>query len=224
MHMRAKRRVGLGLAAIALLFACGGDEPRTGAPGGPGDGNAPAAAMISDGPHDVAVLTIDGLGEIRIELLAEVAPKTVANFSKLARAGFYDGTQFHRVIPGFMIQGGDPNTKEKDPRRYGRGGPGYTIEDENSDLAHERGIVSMANTGTPNSGGSQFFVLHGAAPHLDGRHAIFGRVVSGMEVVDAITELPRDDVGRYGPPNRPYPEPATVVTVVIEPAGQAPPP
>ena len=210
----------LALSTAALLLgACGAEEPPApGSPGGLGARPEPIRARISEGPHDVAVLRIEDLGEIRIELLPEVAPKTVANFSKLARDGLYDGSQFHRVIPDFMIQGGDPNTKQPDPRSYGRGGPGYTIEDENSDLPHTRGAVSMANSGVPNSGGSQFFILHGDARHLDGRHAIFGRVVAGMDVVDAITELPRDDVGRYGPRNRPHPKPARVESVVIEAA------
>jgi cyclophilin family peptidyl-prolyl cis-trans isomerase len=206
----------LTLAAAALLLAgCGGDERA--APEAP-RAPAPNTAAIRDVPHDVAVLTIRRLGEIRIELLPELAPKTVANFVKLADAGFYDGTQFHRVIPGFMIQGGDPNTRQDDPRKYGKGGPGYTIEDEFNDLSHERGVVSMANTGTPNTGGSQFFILHGDAPHLDGHHAAFGRVVAGMDIVDAITERPRDTYGRYGPRDRPYPDPVVVESVRIEPA------
>ena len=209
------------LLSAALLFGgCGAEEaPSKGA------ANSRSAspeqlteADISDGPHDVAVLTIKDLGEIRFELLGEIAPKTVANFNKLAGEGFYDGTQFHRVIAGFMVQGGDPNTKQPDPRRYGSGGPGYTIDDEFSALLHKRGMVSMAKTGAPNSGGSQFFILHGDAPHIDGKHSIFGRVTSGMEVVDAIVALPRDDFGRYGPRNRPYPDPALIESIVIEPA------
>ena len=209
------------LSAALLLAACGADDATSPPPAAkPAPGGRPALphAEIADGPHDIAVLEIRDLGDIRIELLPEVAPDTVANFVELARRGFYDGTQFHRVIPGFMIQGGDPNTKEPDPRRYGRGGPGYTIEDEHSDLPHTRGMVSMAKSGAPNSGGSQFFILQGDAPHLDGKHSLFGRVIAGMDVVDAITELPRDDVGRYGPRNRPYPTPALVETIVIEPA------
>jgi peptidyl-prolyl cis-trans isomerase B (cyclophilin B) len=205
-------RILFAIACSALLLtACGADE------GGGGEGEAsPSEAAISEGPHDVAVFDIRDLGVIRIELLAEVAPKTVANFEKLASEGFYDGTQFHRVIPGFMVQGGDPNTKLEDPRQYGRGGPGYTIEDEHSALPHTRGMVSMANTGAPDSGGSQFFILHGDAGHLDGRHSIFGRVVEGMDVVDAVVALPRDDAGRFGPRNRPYPKGAVVESVVIE--------
>jgi peptidyl-prolyl cis-trans isomerase B (cyclophilin B) len=207
----------------ALLFGgCGAEEPAgNGTPDSRAaqpDTTEPSEARISDGPHDIAVLTIKDLGEIRFELLAEIAPDTVANFSKLAAEGFYDGTQFHRVLPGFMIQGGDPNTKKPDPRRYGMGGPGYTIKDEHSSLHHDRGMVSMAKTSAPNTGGSQFFILHDEARSLDGKHTIFGRVITGMDVVDAITEQPRDDLGRYGPRNRPYPDPVVVETIVIEPA------
>ncbi|MFQ5417546.1 MAG: peptidylprolyl isomerase, partial [Myxococcota bacterium] len=164
------------LAIACLAAACGGEDKPPQPSQQPGRPE-PAKAAIHDSPHDIAVLTMKNLGEIRFELLPEVAPKTVANFIELANAGFYDGTQFHRVIPGFMIQGGDPNTKRMDARAYGQGGPDYTIEDEFTDIPHTRGMVSMANKGFPNSGGSQFFILHGDALHLNGRHAIFGRVV-----------------------------------------------
>jgi len=119
-------------------------------------------------------------GTITIELFDEQAPATAANFAKLAEEGFYDGVIFHRVIEGFMIQGGDPDGT-------GRGGPGYTIDDEFGDgLAHdEAGVLSMANAG-PNTGGSQFFVTLDATPWLDGKHAIFGKVVDGMDVVREI--------------------------------------
>jgi len=206
------------LSGALILAACGSDEPAA----APAAGSPPPPhATLDDGPHDVAVLRIRDLGTIRFELLPEVAPKTVANFVKLADAGFYDGTQFHRVIPGFMIQGGDPNTKGKDPRGYGKGGPGYKIPDEFTDLSHTRGIVSMANAGYPNTGASQFFIIRGDATHLDGRHAAFGRVVDGMDVVDAISELELDTVGRYGPRDRPHPVPAVVESIRIEPAATA---
>jgi peptidyl-prolyl cis-trans isomerase B (cyclophilin B) len=203
----------IGAAAIGALvwLACGAEEPA-----------APAAtpdAGVLAGPHDVAVLTLRGLGEIRIELLPEIAPKTVANFATLADSGFYDGTQFHRVIPGFMMQGGDPNTKEADAREFGRGGPGYTIEDEFNALSHRRGVVSMANSGTPNTGGSQFFILDTDTPRLDGRHTAFGRVVAGMDVVDAAMNVEIDTYGRYGPRDRPYPEPIVIESIRIEKAG-----
>jgi cyclophilin family peptidyl-prolyl cis-trans isomerase len=124
-------------------------------------------------------------GDIAVELHDADAPKTVENFTKLARDGFYDGLAFHRVMPDFMIQGGDP-------RGDGTGGPGYTFDDEINDHRVERGALAMANAG-PNTNGSQFFiVIAEACPWLDGKHTVFGRVTSGMDVVDAISNLPRD--------------------------------
>jgi cyclophilin family peptidyl-prolyl cis-trans isomerase len=121
-------------------------------------------------------------GEVIVDLFASKAPLTVENFVNLARAGFYDGTTFHRVIPGFMAQGGDPTGT-------GRGGPGYQFGDEfNSELRHSGpGVVSMANAG-PNTNGSQFFITFAATPHLDGRHTVFGQVTGGMDVVRSIRE------------------------------------
>ena len=120
-------------------------------------------------------------GPIRVELLADKAPLTVANFVNLARRGFYDGLAFHRVIPDFMIQGGCPEGS-------GRGGPGYRFEDETGNgVGHERGVLSMANAG-PNTNGSQFFITHVATPWLDGKHTVFGKVVEGLDVVDAIAQ------------------------------------
>ena len=124
-------------------------------------------------------------GPINVELFPDDAPKTVANFVKLANDGFYDGVVFHRVIPDFMVQGGDPTGT-------GSGGPGYSFEDEFNDHKVERGALAMANAG-PNTNGSQFFIVTtDAAPWLDGKHTVFGRVTEGMDVVDKISELPRD--------------------------------
>jgi peptidyl-prolyl cis-trans isomerase B (cyclophilin B) len=124
-------------------------------------------------------------GTIRVELLDDDAPKTVANFLKLAREGFYDGVIFHRVIPDFMIQGGDPTGT-------GSGGPGYQFEDEINDHKVVRGALAMANAG-PNTNGSQFFIVTTEeASWLDGKHTVFGRVTDGMDVVDAISETERD--------------------------------
>jgi peptidyl-prolyl cis-trans isomerase B (cyclophilin B) len=173
-------------------------------------------ALIEDGPHDTAVLDMGELGTIRIELLPELAPRSVENFVALAESGFYNGTTFHRVIPGFMIQGGDPATKNPDPRDDGNGGPGYGIEDEFTDYPHVRGTVSMANKGRPGSGGSQFFITQQDVPRLDGDYSVFGRVVEGFSVVDAITELEIDTYGRYGPQNRPYPVSAVIQSLRIE--------
>jgi cyclophilin family peptidyl-prolyl cis-trans isomerase len=124
-------------------------------------------------------------GTIELELYPEDAPKTVANFERLAGEGFYDGVIFHRVIPDFMIQGGDPTGT-------GTGGPGYTFEDEPNEHRVVRGALAMANAG-PNTNGSQFFIVTAeACPWLDGEHTVFGRVTSGMEVVDEISNVPRD--------------------------------
>ena len=185
------------------------------------------AVTLAPGPHPVAVVRVKDLGEIRIELLPEAAPQAVAQFEKLASEGFYDGTSFHRVIPGFMIQGGCPNTRNGDPRDDGKGGGEYALEDEFSDLPHRRGAVSLANRGSRNTGGSQFFIMQDDVPSLDGKHTLFGRVVGGMEVVDAITKLEIDKFGRYGPPDRPYPVSALVESVRIEapaPVAAAPAP
>ena len=120
-------------------------------------------------------------GPIKVELYPDKAPLTVANFVNLARRGFYDGLNFHRVIPDFMIQGGCPEGS-------GRGGPGYKFEDEaNNGLGHERGVLSMANAG-PNTNGSQFFITHVATPWLDGKHTVFGKVVEGLEAVDKVEQ------------------------------------
>ena len=133
--------------------------------------------------------------EIEIELYPEIAPITCENFEKLVKAGFYDGLIFHRVIRGFMIQGGCPDGT-------GMGGPGYQIKGEfamngvKNDLKHTRGVISMARSMMPDSAGSQFFIMHEDAPHLDGQYAAFGKVVSGMDVVDEIAETQTDYLDR----------------------------
>ncbi|MBI1975796.1 MAG: peptidylprolyl isomerase [Candidatus Vogelbacteria bacterium] len=148
-------------------------------------------------------------GDIVLELFADKTPTTTANFIKLSRDGFYNGTKFHRVIKGFMIQGGDPNTKQEDTTNYGQGGPGYTIADEFvAGLSNVRGTISMANIGQPNTGGSQFFInlIDNIGLDFDkepstSQHTVFGKVTSGMDVVDAIgttrtttNDRPLDDV------------------------------
>ncbi len=133
----------------------------------------------------MVVIEMENGDKIKIELYPEIAPETVANFEKLVKSGFYDGLTFHRVIKGFMIQGGCPDGT-------GAGGPGWSIKGEfasngfKNDLKHERGVISMARTSDPNSAGSQFFIMHEDAPHLDGEYAAFGKVVEGMEAVDRI--------------------------------------
>jgi peptidyl-prolyl cis-trans isomerase B (cyclophilin B) len=143
--------------------------------------NSPPAMQIdSEGTYQVKMET--ARGTIELELYPEYAPKTVNSFVFLAEEGFYDGVTFHRVIDNFMIQGGDPTGT-------GRGGPGYRFEDEftGNPLKHETGVISMANAG-PNTNGSQFFITHSPQPHLDGRHTVFGKVVKGQDVVNAIRQ------------------------------------
>jgi len=132
------------------------------------------------------------MGNIELEFLEGVAPGHVKNFKELANKGFYDGTIFHRVIPGFMIQGGDPNSKSEDRSSHGTGGPGYTIKAEFNDTPHDRGILSMARSQDPNSAGSQFFIVVQDSHFLDGQYTAFGRVVKGMDVADKIVNSPRD--------------------------------
>jgi len=156
------------LVALAVLAGC--DEPVS-------DSNEGDKKPMAEPLPQVTIHTEKG--DIVLELFEDEAPNTVANFVHLAEKGFYDGLTFHRVIDDFMIQGGCPQGD-------GRGGPGYRIADEFSpSLRHERGVISMANAG-PNTGGSQFFITHVPCPHLDGKHAVFGKVVEGMDVVDAI--------------------------------------
>ena len=141
----------------------------------------------------VAVIETD-FGNIVIEFFPDKAPGHVENFIKLANDGYYDGTTFHRVIPGFMIQGGDPNTKSDDRSSHGQGGPGYTINAEFNDISHVRGIVSMARTNDPNSAGSQFFIVVSDSLFLDKQYTVFGKVVEGMDVADKIVNVPRDNL------------------------------
>ena len=159
------------------------------------------------------IVTIEtNQGAIKAELYPEVAPNTVNNFLSLAGKGFYNGTIFHRVIPGFMIQGGDP-------QGTGRGGPGYGIKGEfamngvPNNLKHTRGVLSMARAMPPNSAGSQFFIMVEDAPHLDGQYAAFGKVISGMEAADSIVNTRRDRS------DRPYEE-QTIQSITVETFGE----
>mgnify|MGYP000217603131 CR=1 FL=1 len=137
--------------------------------------------------NPIVTIEMEDGGIIRAELYPEIAPNTVRNFISLVKKGFYDGVIFHRVIPGFMIQGGDPTGT-------GMGGPGYSIEGEftsngfQNDLKHTRGVLSMARAMDPNSAGSQFFIMHKTSPHLDGEYAAFGKIIEGMETVNAIAK------------------------------------
>jgi len=131
-------------------------------------------------------------GNIKFNLMSDIAPETVRNFSQLAKSGFYNGTLFHRIIPGFMIQGGDPNTKNSDKSTWGQGGPGYNLKAEFNSRSHLRGIVSMARATDPDSAGSQFFIVTSDSTFLDRQYTVFGEVVEGIEVADKIVNLPRD--------------------------------
>lgn len=132
-------------------------------------------------------------GKIVFNLLPDIAPETVRNFKELAQSGFYNGTLFHRVIPGFMIQGGDPNSKQPDKSKWGLGGPGYNIKAEFNSRSHLRGIVSMARATDPDSAGSQFFIVTTDSTFLDGQYTVFGEVIEGMEVADKIVNMKRDE-------------------------------
>ncbi|HIA14995.1 MAG TPA: peptidylprolyl isomerase [Nitrospirales bacterium] len=131
-------------------------------------------------------------GSIELTFFPKKAPNHVENFLKLAKSGFYDGTIFHRIIPGFMIQGGDPNTKDDDTSTYGLGGPGYNLKAEFNNRPHGRGILSMARSQDPDSAGSQFYIVVAESSFLNGKYTVFGKVVKGMDVVDTIVSLDRD--------------------------------
>ncbi|UCG12066.1 MAG: peptidylprolyl isomerase [Deltaproteobacteria bacterium] len=131
-------------------------------------------------------------GQISLKFFPEVAPKHVNSFIELASNGFYDGTTFHRVVPGFVIQGGDPNTKSEDRSKHGVGGPGYTLKAEFNNTPHKRGILSMARAADPDSAGSQFFICVADAAFLDEQYTVFGEVIEGIDVVDQIVSQPKD--------------------------------
>ena len=155
----------------------------------PFNSNSNSSDNMSD--RQIAVIETN-FGNIVIQLYPDVAPGHVENFVKLAQDGFYDGTTFHRVIPDFMIQGGDPNSKDEDRSNDGQGGPGYTINAEFSDVPHKRGILSMARAQDPNSAGSQFFIVVKDSNFLDGQYTVFGEVIEGMDVADKIVNVERD--------------------------------
>jgi len=175
-------RYQVGVVALTLLLA-GMAAPVFGA-----EDKKPAESV----KKETHLIIKTKFGEMEIKLFPELAPKHVQSFVKLAKSGFFDKTLFHRVIPGFMIQGGDPNTKDPNKKNeFGTGGPGYTLPDEFSATTHKRGILSTANTGSPNSGGSQFFIMVKDNPGLDRKYSVFGEVIRGMEVADQIVNAPR---------------------------------
>ena len=180
--------------AFAVLAACS-------------EGGAPAKQIsiqknMNKQIEEVAIITTTD-GEMVIKFWPEVAPKTVENFKKLAKEGFYDGTAFHRVIKGFMIQGGDPLTKEESQKsRWGTGGPGYNIKAEFNNRPHLRGVISMARSQHPDSAGSQFFICHGNAQFLDRQYTAFGELVKGDDVLEKIANVPCTGPERSSPLER----------------------
>lgn len=182
-----KKMIWLTLVAVLLLAVGCQKKPET--------QTAETTSPAIDEKAPVVTLKIKDMGDIVIQLDPAAAPNTVKNFLSLASEGFYDGLIFHRVISGFMIQGGDPNGD-------GSGGPGFTINGEfksngvANELKHVRGVISMARTSEPNSAGSQFFIMHGDADYLDGEYAAFGQVVSGIEIVDKIAESKTDGLDK----------------------------
>jgi peptidyl-prolyl cis-trans isomerase B (cyclophilin B) len=150
--------------------------------------------LKTEAPKGPRAIIKTKFGDIEIKFYPDVAPKHVENFVKLAKSGFYNGTIFHRVIPGFMIQGGDPNTKDTLKKEiYGQGGPGYAVKAEFSDIPHKRGIVSMARAVDPDSAGSQFFIVVEDSRFLDRKYTVFGEVTKGIGVADKIVNLTRDE-------------------------------
>jgi peptidyl-prolyl cis-trans isomerase B (cyclophilin B) len=182
-------------AAVLLAAGCSNEKPA--APPTPAPTPAAAPAPTAPNTNEVAVITTSE-GVMVVEFYPDVAPNHVANFKKLARQGFYDGTCFHRVIKGFMIQGGDPNTKNETAKdTWGMGGPGYTVNAEFNSKHHARGILSMARANDPNSAGSQFYICHGDAGFLDGQYTVFGNLVKGDDVLEKIATTATE------PPDRP---------------------
>ena len=197
--------------ALALGFAFAQtDEPKKPQANTP---PPPPAAEKKDAAANTVAVIKTSMGDMVVEFWSDAAPKTVENFKTLAGKGFYDGTAFHRVIKGFMIQGGDPNTK--DPAKealWGQGGPGYRLKAEFNNHPHKRGVISMARSGDPDSAGSQFFICHAAAPHLDGKYTAFGKLIKGEDVLDKIANTPVVP-GRNRPITR-----VEVLTIRIVPA------
>jgi peptidyl-prolyl cis-trans isomerase B (cyclophilin B) len=184
------------LVPAALLIACATTQP--------------GGVSVNRYENKVAELHTTA-GEIDIRFLPDVAPNHVRNFIDLASRGFYNGTRFHRVIPQFMIQGGDPNTISEDKDTWGKGGSDSNVNAEFSDVPHKRGIVSMARALDPNSATSQFFIVVADSPFLDNEYSVFGEVTKGMDVVDKIVNAPRDES------DRPH-EPVSIIKIVVRDA------
>jgi peptidyl-prolyl cis-trans isomerase B (cyclophilin B) len=189
------------LATAFTLVACGNGNSAHAEDAKKKTWDKPPEMKIDVNKTYTATIETDA-GTMVAELYPKLAPNTVNSFVFLSREGFYNGLIFHRVIPGFMIQGGDPTGT-------GSGGPGYTLKAEFNETPHDRGILSMARTNDPDSAGSQFFVMHGRSPHLDGKYTAFGKVTKGLEVIDKIVNAPKDENDR---PN----EPVKIKKITIE--------
>jgi peptidyl-prolyl cis-trans isomerase B (cyclophilin B) len=200
--------LGLALAAFCAQKNAVAEDAPTAPPTPKADASKPADSK------EVAVIKTTE-GTMVVEFWTDAAPKTIANFKKLAKSGFYDGTCFHRVIPNFMIQGGDPNTKDASKEsEWGTGGPGYSIDAEFNDHSHEKGVISMARSNDPNSAGSQFFICHGSPKFLDHNYTTFGKLIKGFDVLDKIGTTPTH------PPDRPNTR-MGIISIKIVPASEA---
>lgn len=226
--MRTRPRPAIGAALIAIGFAlaaCSDDAPAARMPGLSKIEPAPPAgpegfAWPADPSHpviEIEVRTPERRGTILVELMPELAPTTVVNVIELAEEGYYDGTTFHRVIPGFMIQGGDPRSRDRDPTNDGTGGAERDLPDEFTSAPYLRGIVGMGNRGRADSTSTQFFIMQADNRNLDGRYNTIGRVLDGMPLVDDITRVAIDRSGRWGPKDRPI---ENVVIERVRPIGQ----
>jgi peptidyl-prolyl cis-trans isomerase B (cyclophilin B) len=193
-----------------------GGKPASAAPAAAGaKTDATAAAATTGGANDEVAVIKTSMGTMVAEFWPDAAPKTVENFKKLAKDGFYNGTAFHRVIKGFMIQGGDPLTKDASQEAaWGTGGPGYTIKAEFNDHSHKRGVLSMARSADPDSAGSQFFICHGDPTFLDHQYTAFGQLIKGSDVLDKIATTPTH------PQDRPNTR-VNVDSITIVPRSQA---
>ncbi len=186
----------IALLAVAFISGCGGTAKDNSNSQSEGDDSASQAT-------ETVVILKTNQGDITVRFFPEITPEHTKNFIEHSKSGLYQGTLFHRVIPGFMIQGGDPNSKDDDPRNDGMGGysykgPGTMLPEEFNNIPHQRGILSMARSQDVNSAGSQFFIMHAEYPSLDGKYTVFGEVIDGIEVVDFIANAPR---GRGDRPN-----------------------
>jgi len=184
------------MVALALLIttctsACDSKDPNATDPSSDTQMSTQPMPKSTTDPNTIATLHTN-LGDITLRFFTDKAPLSVDNFLKLAKKGFYDNTKFHRVIPGFMIQGGDPLSKGTDRALMGTGGPGYSVKAEFNDVNFKRGILGMARSSDPDSAGSQFYIMQADSPHLNNQYTAFGQVVKGLDVVDKIAHLKRD--------------------------------